>query len=198
MRARGFQASSQIKEVYEQYVCRRTCPSKCGGAVRERSRADCCCSRFQGAVAQLNSKYGRNGFQTTAGETLGQPGKWVWMNTQTVFVRSATLGAVFGVSLAFAVLLVATRNVVVALSATVTIAGILASVRCLWHDQIAPCSPRTLHRWSTGVSPHHNDGVEARHDRERFVDHPCWFLCGLLRTWLSWCAAWHTQTRTQR
>lgn len=60
-----------------------------------------------------------------------QPSKWVWMHTQSVFVRSALTGALFGVCLAFVVLLCATMNIVVALLSTVTIACILGTVLAL-------------------------------------------------------------------
>jgi hypothetical protein len=54
--------------------------------------------------------------------------KWVFMNTQNIFVQSATNGAVFGTCLAFIVILIATRSPVMAISATITIACILVCV----------------------------------------------------------------------
>lgn len=79
---------------------------------------------FEEFVAEVNAGAPAAAFQTA----LGQPGRWVWMHTQSIYLTSAITGASFGAFLAFAVLLGATRNIVVALLSMLTIAGILASV----------------------------------------------------------------------
>jgi hypothetical protein len=53
---------------------------------------------------------------------------WVWMHTQTVFVSSALTGMATGTVLAFVVVLLVTRQIVVAFASMLTIVGVLASV----------------------------------------------------------------------
>jgi len=65
-------------------------------------------------------------FQTSDGDFNGP--NWMWMNTQKVFVSSAFLGAAMGATLAFVVILAFTQQIIIALSAVVTILCILMSV----------------------------------------------------------------------
>lgn len=53
---------------------------------------------------------------------------WVWMNTQTVFVRAAFTGASLGAAIAFLVILAFTQQILIALAAVGTILCVLASV----------------------------------------------------------------------
>merc|ERR1711959_521102 len=53
---------------------------------------------------------------------------WVWMHTQTVFVSSALTGMITGTVLAFAVVLFATQQILVAFASVLTILGVLVSV----------------------------------------------------------------------
>jgi len=89
---------------------------------------------FQDWIKVINSPIGRlsappsarNAFQTSEGSSNGP--NWIWMHTQTIFRTSAILGASVGTALAFVVILMATQQIIIALSSFVTIACILVSV----------------------------------------------------------------------
>merc|ERR1712118_57692 len=53
---------------------------------------------------------------------------WVWMHTQTVFFSSALTGMITGTVPAFVVVLLVTRQIIVAFASVLTISGVLASV----------------------------------------------------------------------
>jgi len=90
--------------------------------------------RFEAWISEVNSKTGRlpaptsasKAFHTSDGEFNGP--KWVWMNTQSIFKKSAIQGAVIGTILAFVVILLATQQIIIALASFLSIASILASV----------------------------------------------------------------------
>merc|ERR1719265_1196464 len=80
---------------------------------------------FEGWVETLNRqapKSADGAFHTAANSM------WVWMHTQTVFVRSAVTGMISGAILAFVVVLLATQQILVAFASFLTILGVLASV----------------------------------------------------------------------
>jgi len=89
---------------------------------------------FQDWIEVINSPSGRlsappsarNAFQTSEGAFNGP--LWIWMHTQNIFRASAILGASVGTALSFVVILVATQQIIIALSSFVTIACILVSV----------------------------------------------------------------------
>merc|ERR1711988_322072 len=85
-------------------------------------------------ISELNSASGRlpapataaGAFQTSEGDFNGP--NWIWMHTQSIFIRTAVSGATIGSVVAFVVILIATRQVIIAFSAFATIACILVSV----------------------------------------------------------------------
>lgn len=89
---------------------------------------------FESWISELNSASGRlsapataaGAFQVSEGDFNGP--NWVWMHTQSIFIRTAVSGAVAGSLVAFVVILIATRQLLIALSAFATIACILISV----------------------------------------------------------------------
>merc|ERR1719265_2207741 len=89
---------------------------------------------FEDWVREINSPDGAlpapataNGvFQVSQGDFNGP--NWVWMHTQGVFKQSAITGAVLGSILAFLVILAATRQIIIASAALMTIGGVLVSV----------------------------------------------------------------------
>lgn len=88
-------------------------------------------------VAYINSDEGPSGKVESLGDAIqhlpGNPGgdKWVFMHTQTIYIRSAITGMVVGSAIAFTVLLVATRSLTMAGLATLTIVCILSTVAAL-------------------------------------------------------------------
>jgi hypothetical protein len=92
---------------------------------------------FEGWIADVNSKHrttsgavapasANKALHTADGDFNGP--LWMWMHTQTVFVSSAFLGASMGCIVAFFVLLLFTQQIIIALSAVVTILSVLLSV----------------------------------------------------------------------
>mmetsp|Transcript_111187 Transcript_111187/g.270183 ORF Transcript_111187/g.270183 Transcript_111187/m.270183 type:complete len:1096 (-) Transcript_111187:138-3425(-) len=89
---------------------------------------------FEDWIAELNSDTGRLAapasankvFQVSEGQQNGP--NWVWMHTQSIFRTSAIQGAIIGTVIAFVVILIATQQIIIALSAFLTIASILVSV----------------------------------------------------------------------
>merc|ERR1711907_453742 len=85
-------------------------------------------------MGELNSASGRlpapptaaGAFQTSEGDSNGP--NWVWMPTQSIFIRTAISGATIGSVVAFVVILLATRQIIIAVSSFATIACILISV----------------------------------------------------------------------
>merc|ERR1711907_894525 len=80
---------------------------------------------FEGWLDKLNRRAPKsaNGAFHVAANSM-----WVWMHTQTVFVSSAVAGMITGAALAFVVVLLATRQILVAFASVFTIVGILTSV----------------------------------------------------------------------
>jgi len=89
---------------------------------------------FQEWIDEINAPDGRlptpptanKAFQTSEGDFNGP--NWVWMHTQGLFIQSSISGACTGCILAFIVILVATRQILIASAAFVSIACILVTV----------------------------------------------------------------------
>lgn len=89
---------------------------------------------FQEWIDEINAPDGRlpappsanKAFQTSDGDFNGP--NWVWMHTQGLFMQSSISGACVGCILAFIVILVATRQILIASAAFVSIACILVTV----------------------------------------------------------------------
>lgn len=89
---------------------------------------------FQEWIEEVNDRDGRlaappsanKAFQTSEGDFNGP--NWVWMHTQGLFTQSSISGACVGCVLAFIVILVATRQIIIASAAFVSIACILVTV----------------------------------------------------------------------
>merc|ERR1711959_858475 len=80
---------------------------------------------FEGWLQRLNRQAPESG---KGAIHVASNSMWVWMHTQTVFVSSAITGMITGSVLAFVVVLLTTKQILVALASLVTIAGVLASV----------------------------------------------------------------------
>jgi len=89
---------------------------------------------FQDWIQEINDADGRlaappsanKAFQTSEGDFNGP--NWVWMHTQGLFAQSSISGACVGCALAFVVILVASRQVIIASAALVSIACVLVTV----------------------------------------------------------------------
>lgn len=80
---------------------------------------------FEGWLQKLNAKAPKS---ASGAIHVASNSMWVWMHTQTVFVKSAITGMITGSVLAFVVVLLTTKQILVALASLVTIVGVLASV----------------------------------------------------------------------
>lgn len=88
--------------------------------------------KFQGWVDAVNDAAPDSAgevFQSCDGGFNGP--KWVWMNTQSIFVSGAIKGACLGAALAFIVILIATSNIIVAVCSILVITEILTTVIAL-------------------------------------------------------------------
>jgi predicted RND superfamily exporter protein len=85
---------------------------------------------FEGWMTKINSESpgatSDNAFQTSEGDFNGP--NWVWAHTQGIFISTAVSGATIGCIIAFVVILIATKQIIIAISAFVTIVCILLSV----------------------------------------------------------------------
>eukprot|EP00747_Dinoflagellata_sp_TGD_P029568 gnl/TRDRNA2_/TRDRNA2_133990_c0_seq1.p1 gnl/TRDRNA2_/TRDRNA2_133990_c0~~gnl/TRDRNA2_/TRDRNA2_133990_c0_seq1.p1 ORF type:complete len:572 (+),score=101.91 gnl/TRDRNA2_/TRDRNA2_133990_c0_seq1:33-1748(+) len=84
---------------------------------------------FEDWVASVNKQAGptsNNAFQTSEGDFNGP--NWVWAHTQGIFISSAISGSTIGCIIAFIVILAATRQIIIAVAAFLTIGSILLSV----------------------------------------------------------------------
>jgi len=110
--------------------------------------------RFQSWIQAVNSPIGRlpapasarNAYQTCDGAFNGP--QWIWMHTQSIFRESAILGACIGSVLAFAVILLATQQIIIAVASFVTIACVLVS--------FGDDESRWLRAWHNNFDLHYN------------------------------------------